>query len=133
MKTIKSHALPLVLALAVVLSVSPHDSFGAATIVINNLDGPGEGFNDPTIVAPVGGNPSNTLGGQRLFAFTYAANLIGQCLMSNVTIVVDANMDPLFCNATSAVLLFTFIIQWPLATIRSFPGAPSMPTMPMFS
>src|SRR2546422_4244468 len=29
----------------------------AATITIVNLDGPGEGFNDPTPVAPVGGNP----------------------------------------------------------------------------
>ena len=76
----------------------------AATIVINNNDGPGEGFNDPTPVAPVGGNPGVTLGQQRLNAFTYAANIWAQCLFSNVTIEVDAQMNPLFCNAGGAVL-----------------------------
>ena len=34
----------------------------AANIVIVNLDGPGEGFNDPTVVSPVGGNPGTTIG-----------------------------------------------------------------------
>lgn len=33
----------------------------AATVVIQNNDGAGEGFNDPTVVAPVGGNPGTTL------------------------------------------------------------------------
>ena len=45
----------------------------AATITIVNIDLPGEGFNDPTVVAPVGGNPGTTLGQQRLLAFQYAA------------------------------------------------------------
>ena len=45
----------------------------AATIVINNLNAAGVGFNDPTPALPVGGNPGTTLGDQRLFAFTYAA------------------------------------------------------------
>jgi hypothetical protein len=39
----------------------------AATIVIVNNDGAGEGFNDPTPVAPVGGNPGVTLGGGLAF------------------------------------------------------------------
>ena len=33
----------------------------AATITIVNLDDPGEGFNDPTPVAPVGGNPGTAV------------------------------------------------------------------------
>lgn len=76
----------------------------AATINIVNMDGPGEGFNDTTPVSPVGGNPGTTLGQQRLNAFTYAANLWGAALQSSVTIDVEAAMDPLFCNPTSAVL-----------------------------
>ena len=37
----------------------------AATIVVDNLDLPGEGFNDPTPAVPVGGNTGTTLGQQR--------------------------------------------------------------------
>ncbi len=77
---------------------------GAATITIINMDGPNEGFNDPTAVSPVGGNPGTTLGQQRLNAFSYAANLWAVSLQSSVTIEVEAAMDPLFCDATSAVL-----------------------------
>ena len=76
----------------------------AATIVIQNIDGAGEGFNDPTPAAPVGGNPGTTLGAQRLNAFTYAANLWGARLSSPVTITVQAKMDPQTCTSTSAVL-----------------------------
>ena len=42
----------------------------AATLVIVNGNAPGVGFNDPTPVAPVGGNPGTTLGQQRLNAFS---------------------------------------------------------------
>jgi hypothetical protein len=76
----------------------------AATIVIQNNDGAGEGFNDPTAKAPVGGNPGTTLGAQRLNAFTYAANLWAACLSSPVTITVAAQMNSLGCSSTSAVL-----------------------------
>ena len=34
----------------------------AATITITSRDAPGVGFNDPTPVSPVGGNPGTTLG-----------------------------------------------------------------------
>jgi len=85
---------------AVVFSVAVH----AATITVINLDGAGEGFNDPTPAAPVGGNPGTTIGAQRLNAFQFAANLWGECLESNVTIQVEANMDPLLCTTSSAVL-----------------------------
>jgi len=39
------------------------------TIVIENGDAAGVGFNDPTVVAPVGGNGGTTLGQQRLLLF----------------------------------------------------------------
>src|SRR5439155_23254258 len=67
----------------------------AARLTIANLDGAGEGFNDPTPVAPVGGNPGTTVGAQRLFVFQYAANIWGSLLSDNITILVDANFDPL--------------------------------------
>src|SRR5438093_8524133 len=47
----------------------------AATITVINNDGPGEGLNDPTPVAPVGGNTGTTRGQQRLIAFQRAADI----------------------------------------------------------
>jgi hypothetical protein len=84
------------LALSTILGIS----FGAqasagATIVIVNLDGPGEGFNDTTPAAPVGGNNGATLGDQRLIAFQYAADIWGSTLDSNVTIRIQAAFNPL--------------------------------------
>ncbi len=76
----------------------------AANIVIINNDGPGEGFNDPTVVAPVGGNPGTTIGQQRLNVFQHAADLWGSILSSSVTIQVQSNFDPLPCSASSGVL-----------------------------
>jgi hypothetical protein len=76
----------------------------AATITIVNGDPAGVGFNDATIVAPVGGNPGTTLGQQRLNAFQAAANKWGATLTSTVTIRVGATWQALSCNATSAVL-----------------------------
>ena len=76
----------------------------AATITIVNVDGAGEGFNDPTPVAPVGGNPALTLGEQRLFVFQYAADLWGSILPSAVEIRVQSAFSPLTCSATSGVL-----------------------------
>lgn len=76
----------------------------AATITIVNADGPGEGFNDPTPVEPVGGNAGTTLGQQRLNAFQFAADLWGAILDSPVEIQIRAFFNPLTCTATSAVL-----------------------------
>lgn len=86
------------------VTLAPEAAWAFATIYIVNNDGPGEGFNDPTPVAPVGGNPGTTLGEQRLNAAQYAANLLGQCLNSAVFIHVQAQMDPQFCSATTATL-----------------------------
>lgn len=76
----------------------------AATIVIVNQNGAGIGFNDPTPVEPVGGNPGTTLGQQRLIAFQHAADLWGATLDSDIPIRIGAAFVPLSCTVTSAVL-----------------------------
>jgi len=76
----------------------------AATITIQNGDAPGEGFNDPTPAAPVGGNTGTTLGAQRIQVFQEAAEIWGQSLYSVVPIVVEANFDVLSCDVDWAVL-----------------------------
>ena len=89
-------------ALATLLSLSL--SAQAATITIVNNDGPDEGFNDPTPVMSVGGNPGTTLGQQRLLVFQRAADIWGARLQSDVEIRVQANFDSLTCSASSATL-----------------------------
>lgn len=76
----------------------------AATITIVNLDGPNEGFNDPTPAAPVGDNPETTIGDQRLFVFQTAAWIWGALLPSDVEIRVGARFDLQTCTETSGVL-----------------------------
>jgi len=98
------HMRKMFVLLMLVGMVAFASNAGAATIIINNTDGAGEGFNDPTPWTPTGGNPATTLGQARLNAFQYAADLAGACLVSNVTIVVNAAMNPLTCTTTSAVL-----------------------------
>lgn len=99
--TMKSWAASFAAAGSLVFAAGSAD---AATIVINNINGAGVGFNDTTAAAPVGGNPGTTLGAQRLFAFTYAADLWGATLTSNQPITINAQFSALTCTATSAVL-----------------------------
>lgn len=87
-----------------IILLTATSAFGAATIVIQNGDGPGVGFNDPTAVAPVGGNPGTTRGQQRLNAFQAAANIWGATLNSTPTITVLATWEALPCSSNSAVL-----------------------------
>src|SRR5436305_430626 len=77
---------------------------GATTITIVNADGPGEGFNDPTPLAAVTGNPGTTVGQQRLNAFAAAAAYWANRLSSSVAITVHAQMNPLSCSPTSGVI-----------------------------
>ena len=65
----------LTIALASVFLSASVVSAGPAQFVIVNLNPPGVGFNDPTPVTPVGGNPGTTLGEQRLIAFDHAAKI----------------------------------------------------------
>jgi hypothetical protein len=90
-------------ALAFVLAASSN-AFATATIIIQNNDAAGTGFNDPTPVAPVGNNNGTTLGQQRLNAFQFAANLWGATINSSVPITVAANWAALSCSTTSATL-----------------------------
>jgi hypothetical protein len=113
------HLRNVFVLVALVATLALATNAGAATIIINNLDGPGEGFNDATPAAPVGGNLGTTVGQQRLFAFQYAADLAVACLASNVPIIVNASMDPLFCNASSAVLGSAGAVS----ALRDFVGA----------
>src|SRR6185503_18061399 len=88
----------------------------AATIVIVNGNAPGVGFNDPTPVAPVGGNTGTTLGQQRLIAFQHAAAIWSARLDSNVPIRIQAQFVPLGTNVLGSA--------GPLGVARDFPGAP---------
>ncbi len=92
----------------------------AATIIVVNNDGAGEGFNDPAPVAPVGGNTATTLGAQRLVAFQRAADIWGARLAGSVAIRVRAQFDPLTCSANSAILGSA----GPISVFRDFAGAP---------
>jgi hypothetical protein len=90
--------------LATALLLAAPAAFGKATIIIVNGDGPSTGFNDPTPVAPVGGNPGTTLGAQRLAVFQAVAEIWGQALDSAVPISVLAHFQPLTCDASGATL-----------------------------
>ncbi|MRW84623.1 peptidase [Pseudoduganella sp. FT26W] len=95
-------------------------SWAAATITIVNGDPPGVGFNDPTLVTPVGGNSGITLGAQRLNAFQAAASKWGETLTSTVPIRVLATWDALPCTDTAAVLGSAGALE----VFSDFPGAP---------
>lgn len=112
-------------AAVLLFALSAAPASARATITILNADGPNEGFNDPTPAAPVGGNPGATIGAQRLIAFQFAADIWGAALDSNVPIVIQSNFDPLFCDATSAVLgsAGTAYIVSDFGGVPPFPGS----------
>jgi hypothetical protein len=93
--------------------------FGAANIVIVNVNAPGVGFNDPTPAAPVGGNPGTTVGQQALNVFQYAANVWGSILDSPVTIYIQASFVPLACTPTAG----TLGSAGPIQVFGGFPNA----------
>jgi hypothetical protein len=115
-----------ILVAALLLALAPATpAYAAATITIINKNAPGVGFNDPTLVAPVGGNPGTTLGQQRLNVFQAAANVWGATLDSNVPVQIIATFEPLSCNATSATLgsAGTIFIWSDFPGVSPFPGA----------
>lgn len=119
--TIRALRRVAVVAAAIAYSTS---AYSAATIIINNVNAPGVGFNDPTPAVPVGGNPGTTLGAQRLNAFAYAANIWGATLTSAVPIVINAQFTALTCTTTSAVLGSAGATY----VFRDFTGAPKTGT-----
>ena len=82
----------------------------AADILAIPLDPAGQGYNDPTPVAPVPGNPGTTLGAQRLIVAQFAADLWGSVLQSNVPVFVGARFSHLGANvlgSAGATTVFT--------------------------
>lgn len=110
----------LAAVLIAVVAFTPLQAYAGATLTIVNGDPPNVGFNDPTPVAPVGGNPGTTLGDQRLFAFQAAANKWGATLTSNVPIRILATWEALTCTSSSAVLGSAGATE----VFRDFVGAP---------
>src|SRR4029078_1487330 len=76
----------------------------APTTPLVNQDGPGEGFNDPSFRAPVGGNSGTTLGQQRLNVFQFALDPWESLVDSSIEIRVGADFASLSCNSMSALL-----------------------------
>jgi hypothetical protein len=101
MRTKKLIGLTLGVAGLVVPAATPAR---AGDIILNIVDPPGVGFNDPTSVAPVGGNAGTTLGEQRRIVFQTAASIWQAALTPNVDIVIQSSFAPLACSATSGVL-----------------------------
>ncbi len=79
-------------------------SAGAATIEIVNVDAAGTGLNDPTPVAPIGGNPGTTLGEQRQNVIAFAAQVFSERLESDVTIRIEASFPDLACGGSGVLL-----------------------------
>jgi hypothetical protein len=77
----------------------------AADIKIDNQDvGTGQGLDDPTPAAPLGGNPGVTRGEQARIVFQFAADIWGAVLHSDVPVTVSASFAKLSCDATAGVL-----------------------------
>jgi hypothetical protein len=107
------------LLLLTIALLAPGRALGA-TIEFVVGDGPGEGLNDTTAVAPVGGNGATTLGAQRMAALSYAASKWEAVLASPLPIRIQVSFDPLMCTASSATLGATGA----LGIWRDFAGAP---------
>ena len=109
------------LLLATLLVLALDVSAGTGKILIHNLDAKGQGFDDQTPVAPVGGNPGTTLGQQRLIVFQEAAKRWQNALDTNVDIVIAATFAPIdTCGPSEAVLGSAGPMYWK----HSFAGAP---------
>ncbi len=100
----------ILLAASLILTTSA--LAGTGRMLIINADAPGIGFNDPTPVEPVGGNPGTTRGAQRYNVYVKAAELFSDVLDTSVDIRVRGSFAPLSCDDTSAVLGQTFVFSW---------------------
>lgn len=104
-----TYFLSSVLALSILFA--PASAFGGASILLINIDGAGEGFNDPAPRTPVGGNNGTTLGSQRLNAVAHAAEIWAATLDSNVQINLLARFNPQTCTPTAATLASAGTLQ----------------------
>lgn len=99
---------------------APSWTEGATSVIVINADGPNEGFNDPTPIPPVPGNPGITIGQQRQHAFLAAAQAWAGAVNSFVPIRINAKMDPLQCAPSTGLLGSA----GPVSAFRDFPNAP---------
>ncbi|MDX1384017.1 MAG: hypothetical protein R3190_10270, partial [Thermoanaerobaculia bacterium] len=111
-------ALTALLAATVLALVAGPAS--AARIVLEIGDGPNQGFNSPTPVSPVAGNPGRTLGEQRVNVFEAAAAVWEHRLVSHAVIRVSASYDSdeLECSGITG----TLAAAAPTLAFRSVPG-----------
>jgi len=107
--------LAVALSVVVVLLFAASGAQANMRITIENVDAPGVGMNDPTPVAPVGGNPGFTLGQQRLFALQYAASLWATQLDSAVEVRIQARFQALNSDLLGNA--------GPTNLVRDFPGS----------
>jgi hypothetical protein len=124
MRRITLRRAPVLLAAALLVAAAAAPAAATTDVIIVSLDdGTGLGFDDPTPVAPVGGNPGTTLGQQRLIAAAFSAQLWGASLDSDAPVFVLATFQPLACTPTAGTLGSagtTFVF-------RDFP--PGLPTV----
>jgi hypothetical protein len=111
-----------VTAAAMLLPAAP--AFANATVVLLNANAAGVGLNDPTPVAPVGGNTGTTLGAQRLIALQRAADIWAATLDSPVPIVIQVAFAPRTCSAAAAVLASAgaTAVSRDFGSLAPFPG-----------
>jgi hypothetical protein len=107
-------------ALLTLLALMATSAYAGAEFEFRNLDGPNEGFNDPTPIAPTAGNPATTLGAARINMVMEAMRIWGALIHSDVRIVVEATFDPFGCSAAGGALG----MARPTLVIANFPNAP---------
>ena len=112
-------SLTRLLLILAALSMAAAPMFGNAVITIVNNNAPGVGFNDPTPVAPVGGNSGTTRGQQALNAFNYAASVWGATLDSNVQIFILASTTELRKSPTKKAAIDAKMMRQPDPNTRS--------------
>src|SRR5215470_1551371 len=90
-------------ALLAVLLLATSSRAGEEIRILNS-NRAGDGFNDPSLANPVGGNPGTTVGDQRKIAFQYTAALWSAALGNRVRVLIDAQFSALQCGPAGTVL-----------------------------
>lgn len=108
--------------LLLVLVSAVNATAGTGKFIVLNSDKPGTGFNDPTPVAPVGGNEGTTLGAQRMNVFAEAARRWQYSLDTNVDVKISAQFSPIpgGCSDSGITLGYASPTYWD----HSKPGTP---------
>jgi len=118
----------VLLALAAALALAPARGWGADIRILNRNDS-GKGFNDPTVVPPVGLNFGTTRGQQALIAFQYAATIWGATLKSDIPILIDsafvtvADDSRLTCTSTNGIVGYARLASYASGGEYPVPGA----------